>query len=293
MANPDYDLIVIGGGPAGYAGPSAPDSSAKKWPASKWSAPGAPASTGAAFRPRRCSRAPSSTRRSSRPRLRPFASRACRFDFAKVMQRSRDVADQMAKGVEFLFKKNKVDYFVGTGQVTVPGMVEITDGRAQGQVLPDEEHPDRDRLQDAPPAGPAGRWRAGHDLARGAGRQDAARSRSSSSARRDRRRIRLFLQRLRHEGDAGRDAAADPAGRGRGGRPDLQRSFEKQGIAIHAGPSARTSGSGTDSVKLDLVKDGKTEEIEAETVLLGDRRRGQPRGRARRRRSSSISTAGM
>ena len=42
------------------------------------------------------------------------------FDFAKVNERSR--ADrQMAKGVEFLFRKNKVDYFVGTGHVNAPG----------------------------------------------------------------------------------------------------------------------------------------------------------------------------
>ena len=47
------------------------------------------------------------------------------FDFAKVIERSRGVAAQMAKGVEFLFRKNKVDYFVGRAQVTVPGMVEM------------------------------------------------------------------------------------------------------------------------------------------------------------------------
>jgi dihydrolipoamide dehydrogenase len=39
----------------------------------------------------------------------------------------------MAKGVEFLFRKNKVDYFVGRAQVTVPGMVEITDGEHKGK----------------------------------------------------------------------------------------------------------------------------------------------------------------
>ena len=50
-----------------------------------------------------------------------------------VMQRSRGVADQMAKGVEFLFRKSKVDYFIGRGQVTVPGMVEITAGEHQGK----------------------------------------------------------------------------------------------------------------------------------------------------------------
>jgi dihydrolipoamide dehydrogenase len=55
------------------------------------------------------------------------------FDFAKVVERSRSVAGQMAKGVEFLFKKNKVDYFVGTGLVNSPGMVSITQGDHKGK----------------------------------------------------------------------------------------------------------------------------------------------------------------
>ena len=36
------------------------------------------------------------------------------FDWAKVIARSRGVADKMAKGVEFLFKKNKVTHIPGT-----------------------------------------------------------------------------------------------------------------------------------------------------------------------------------
>ena len=55
------------------------------------------------------------------------------FDFAKVMERSRAVAGQMAKGVEFLFRKNKVEYFVGAGQVNAPGMVSITQGDHKGK----------------------------------------------------------------------------------------------------------------------------------------------------------------
>ena len=48
-------------------------------------------------------------------------------------ERSRAVAGQMAKGVEFLFRKNKVDYFVGTGHVNAPGMVSITQGEHKGK----------------------------------------------------------------------------------------------------------------------------------------------------------------
>ena len=45
------------------------------------------------------------------------------------------VADQMGGGIEFLFKKNKVDYIVGTGFVHAAGMVEITEGDKKGSYI--------------------------------------------------------------------------------------------------------------------------------------------------------------
>ena len=48
------------------------------------------------------------------------------------MARSRGVADQMGGGIEFLFKKNKVDYVVGTARLNEPGSVEILDGKHAG-----------------------------------------------------------------------------------------------------------------------------------------------------------------
>lgn len=55
------------------------------------------------------------------------------FDFAKVMERSRSVSAQMAKGVEFLFRKNKVDYIVGKAQVSAPGLVSLIEGEQKGK----------------------------------------------------------------------------------------------------------------------------------------------------------------
>ena len=45
----------------------------------------------------------------------------------------------MAKGIEFLFKKNKVDYIKGVGQISVPGMVEVVDGPDKGSILSAEK----------------------------------------------------------------------------------------------------------------------------------------------------------
>ncbi len=54
-------------------------------------------------------------------------------DFKKVVQRSRTVADGMSKGIQFLFKKNKIDVINGTGKLKAKGVVTVTgeDGKTQ------------------------------------------------------------------------------------------------------------------------------------------------------------------
>src|SRR5262245_56937728 len=46
-------------------------------------------------------------------------------DYAQAVQRSRRVADRMAKGVEFLFRKNKITLVPGTGVLTGKNAVEV------------------------------------------------------------------------------------------------------------------------------------------------------------------------
>lgn len=48
-------------------------------------------------------------------------------DFTAVVTRSRGVADSMSKGIQFLFKKNKIDILAGTGKVKPGKTVEVTD----------------------------------------------------------------------------------------------------------------------------------------------------------------------
>ncbi|HEY4787833.1 MAG TPA: dihydrolipoyl dehydrogenase [Bacteroidales bacterium] len=48
-------------------------------------------------------------------------------DFAKIVERSRNVADGMSKGVQFLFKKNKIDTIWGFGKLVNSKTVEVTD----------------------------------------------------------------------------------------------------------------------------------------------------------------------
>src|SRR6185295_516539 len=48
-------------------------------------------------------------------------------DMNGMVKRSRDVAAGMSKGVQFLFKKNKIDQIVGYGKLKKGGKVEVTD----------------------------------------------------------------------------------------------------------------------------------------------------------------------
>ena len=48
-------------------------------------------------------------------------------DVTGMVKRSRDVADGMSKGVQFLFKKNKIDQIVGFGKLKKGNKVEVTD----------------------------------------------------------------------------------------------------------------------------------------------------------------------
>jgi len=48
-------------------------------------------------------------------------------DFNGMVQRSRGVADGMSKGIQFLFKKNKIDTLLGDGKVNKDKKVSVTD----------------------------------------------------------------------------------------------------------------------------------------------------------------------
>lgn len=47
-------------------------------------------------------------------------------DFTAMVKRSRDVAAGMSKGIQFLFKKNKIEVIQGFGKIARKGVVEVT-----------------------------------------------------------------------------------------------------------------------------------------------------------------------
>jgi dihydrolipoamide dehydrogenase len=57
------------------------------------------------------------------------------FDFGKIIKRSRDVADRISKGVEYLMKKNKIEILNGTARLTGKNSIEIAkDGKISDTV---------------------------------------------------------------------------------------------------------------------------------------------------------------
>jgi dihydrolipoamide dehydrogenase len=131
----DYDLLVIGGGPAGYAGAIRAGQLGKKVACIEQERAGGTCLNWGCIPTKALLKSAELYRTLRKADAFGLSVGEVGFDFAKVMERSRGVAGQMAKGIEFLFRKNKVDYLVGRAQVAAPGMVEVTEGEHKGRFL--------------------------------------------------------------------------------------------------------------------------------------------------------------
>jgi dihydrolipoamide dehydrogenase len=267
----EYDLIVIGGGPAGYAGAIRAGQLGKKVACIELERAGGTCLNWGCIPTKALLKSAEFYRSLQKAETFGVAAKEVSFDFAKVMDRSRGVAGQMAKGVEFLFRKNKVDYFVGRGQVTVPGMVEITEGEHKGKffktknvLLATGAKPRR--LPDVPVDG-----------------QRVMTSREALEPRKNPPKSIVIIG----AGAIGVEFAyffnafgskvtlvemlpqivpvedEDVA-------KALQRSFEKQGMTVHVNTKVENVRVKKDKVELSLIKAGETNstEVEAETLLI-------------------------
>ena len=131
----EYDLIVVGGGPAGYVGAIRAGQLGKKVAVVEMDRAGGTCLNWGCIPTKALLKSAELYRTLRKADAFGLSVGEVGFDFAKVMERSRGVAGQMAKGIEFLFRKNKVDYLVGRAQVAAPGMVEVTEGEHKGRFL--------------------------------------------------------------------------------------------------------------------------------------------------------------
>jgi dihydrolipoamide dehydrogenase len=56
-------------------------------------------------------------------------------DFSAVIKRSRDIANGMSKGVQFLMKKNKIDVIDGFGKIQTGKKIEVTDADGKKSIV--------------------------------------------------------------------------------------------------------------------------------------------------------------
>ncbi|MGB0264285.1 MAG: dihydrolipoyl dehydrogenase [Opitutales bacterium] len=140
MANTTkYDLVVIGGGPAGYAAAIRAGQLGKKVACVEQERPGGTCLNWGCIPSKALLKSAELYNKISHSEDFGISVSGVSYDFDKIIQRSRGVSDNMAKGIEFLFKKNKVEYVKGVGSVNVPGVVEVTAGPDQGKVLNTEK----------------------------------------------------------------------------------------------------------------------------------------------------------
>jgi dihydrolipoamide dehydrogenase len=116
----DYDLIIIGGGPAGYVGAIRAAQLGKKVVCVEMERAGGTCLNWGCIPTKALLKSAEIKQMLGHIGDYGLSVGEVNFDFAKIMQRSRGVSDQMARGIEYLFKTKKVDYAVGRAQIQSP-----------------------------------------------------------------------------------------------------------------------------------------------------------------------------
>lgn len=60
---------------------------------------------------------------------------APKLDLSQMMKFKQEGVDGNVKGVDFLFKKNKIDAYIGKGRIAVPGKVEVSTGNGKTETI--------------------------------------------------------------------------------------------------------------------------------------------------------------
>ena len=124
----DYDLIVIGGGPAGYVGAIRAGQLGKRVACVEMDRAGGTCLNWGCI--------PTKSLLKNAEVFQLLSHHAgdfgitiegLKYDWEKVIGGSRKVADKLAGGIEMLFKKNKIDYIRGEASIAKAGLVEVTD----------------------------------------------------------------------------------------------------------------------------------------------------------------------
>ncbi|HWZ93755.1 MAG TPA: dihydrolipoyl dehydrogenase [Opitutaceae bacterium] len=263
----EYDLIVIGGGPAGYAGAIRAGQLGKKVACIELERAGGTCLNWGCIPTKALLKSAEFYTKMKKPEIYGLGAKDVTFDIAKIMARSRVVAEQMAKGVEFLLKKNKAEYIVGRAQVSAPGLVSVTEGEHKGKFFKTKNillstgckmrripgvEVDGQRVMTSREA-LASKMLPKSVVIVGAGAIGVEFAYFYNAFGTKVTLVEMLPQVLPQEDE---DVSKT-----------LRRSFEKQGIDLHVSTKVENVRVGKDSVKVDLVAGDKKTEVEAEVLL--------------------------
>ena len=263
----EYDLIVIGGGPAGYAGAIRAGQLGKKVACIELERAGGTCLNWGCIPTKALLKSAEFYTKMRKPEVYGLGAKDVTFDIGKIMARSRVVADQMAKGVEFLLKKNKAEYIVGRAQVSAPGLVSVTEGEHKGKFFKTKNillstgckmrripgvEVDGERVMTSREA-LASKTLPKSVIIVGAGAIGVEFAYFYNAFGTKVTLVEMLPQILPQEDE---DVSKT-----------LHRSFQKQGIDLHVSTKVENVRVGKDSVKVDLVAGDKKTEVEAEVLL--------------------------
>jgi len=121
-----YDLIVIGGGPAGYVAAIKAAQYGKKVAMVEVERAGGTCLNWGCIPTKALLKQAEFAIHLQHAQDYGFKVEGVSFDFAQVVSKSRKAADKMAAGIDHLFKKNKIAWIKGMGTIERPGQVKVT-----------------------------------------------------------------------------------------------------------------------------------------------------------------------
>ncbi len=132
-----YDLIVVGGGPAGYVGAIRAAQLGKKVACVEMERVGGTCLNWGCIPTKALLRNAELYQTMSKHAAEfGLTFDKLSFDWSEVISRSRGVVDKLAGGIEMLLKKNKIDYLRGTAAIPKAGVVEVTDAAGKKTTHP-------------------------------------------------------------------------------------------------------------------------------------------------------------
>lgn len=139
MAQNEYDVVVIGGGPGGYSAAIRAAQLGLKTAVVESARLGGICLNWGCIPSKSLLRTAEIMHLLKKTKEFGITVENVQFDFEKVIKRSRDIADKSEKGVQYLLKKNKIDYIAGFGKIKKANgktIIEVhKDGKATEEII--------------------------------------------------------------------------------------------------------------------------------------------------------------